>query len=120
MFHILKRCLWHGHAAISTECQLSKGLTAHSNTPFNKLCIEAYGEWLNKKAKLEALNYTVVSKWECQYIKERLEDPHLASFLAEHYQHRPLERLVLRRGLRGGRTESMSIFISRRWQPYLT
>lgn len=53
----------------------------------------------------------MVVMWECQFNRLREEDPDLKAFLDELYADgdRPRERLRIREGLRGGRTEAFRL-----------
>ncbi len=103
-------CLCHGHLSSGEACSLSVGLTKNSKTPWGRLIHEVFTQWLRKKIALESGEtplgkVTVVYIWECLYLRQKEEDPNLQEFLQHYYKRRPLERLTLRRALRGGRTE---------------
>jgi len=54
-----------------------------------------------------------VVKWECEYQRERTSDETLKIFIEDYYRHgRPRDRLCLREGLRGGRTETFRMLFN--------
>ncbi len=75
-------------------------------TPF-KVPFEEVRDNLERKRKdLAELGISLVEKWQCDFMRDKEEDEDLQCFLARYHEQVPPERLALRQGLRGGRTES--------------
>ncbi len=102
-------CVYHGHCLANKDCPLSAGMEA---TPF-KVPFEEVRDSLERKRKdLKELNIDLVEKWECEFLRDKEEDEELQRFLTWYHQRVPPERLALRRGLRGGRTENFRMSFS--------
>ena len=68
---------------------------------------EVYEATLLKIARLQAAGYHVKIKWECDYIKERKENPQLKQFVDTFELVSPLEP---RDAFFGGRTEAITLY----------
>ena len=105
-------CLTHYHGALNSGCPISRDFSPCDNNPFGVTMESAARAWQNKKKFLEDRGYTVVVMWECQWEALKRSDNEVKTFLAETLYsrgRRPVERLRLRTGLRGGRTESFRL-----------
>ena len=70
---------------------------------------EVYDATLKKIEQLRASGFNVKVKWECEYVKERKEDPQLKQFLESFVLVTPLEP---RDAFFGGRTEATTLYAS--------
>ena len=105
-------CLAHYHAHCHRQCPKSASFSPADPSPFGKSMHEAGEAWKRKVAFLQWKGYRVETMWECEWERRKREDPDVKAFLeGELYGQgrRPVERLRLRTGLRGGRTESFRL-----------
>ncbi len=107
-------CGVHWHRGEEEDCPISKNFAPNDKNPFGAECHNVYAAWLRKKAYYERLGLVVKPVWECQANALKDSDPAFARFLKEVFyaEGRPLERLKLRQGLRGGRTEVFRMLYS--------
>ena len=68
---------------------------------------EVYEATLKKIDQLQAAGFNVKVKWECDYVKERKEDPQLKQFVDNFELITPLEP---RDAFFGGRTEAITLY----------
>ena len=68
---------------------------------------EVYKATLKKLADLKASGYNVIEKWECQYLKERQDNPELKAFIDTL---RFVTPLVPRDAFFGGRTGATTLY----------
>ena len=105
-------CLAHYHAAETKDCPKSACFSPCDNNPFGTSMQQAGAAWKKKKDFLTSRGYRVVTMWECQWDKEKETNDNVKDFLNTDFYgslERPKERLRLRTGLRGGRTESFRL-----------
>lgn len=103
-------CLFHGHCVIEPDCPLSRHLRAHHPSVFGQSMSQVYRQWLEKRDCLRRQGIQVECMWECQFLRQRETDPELDAFVRG--LDRPPERLTMRDGLRGGRTEAFHLLFS--------
>ena len=73
----------------------------------DRTCEEVYEATLKKVHDLRAANYQVKVKWECEYLKEKITEPDLITFLQSFHLVTPLEP---RDAFFGGRTEAITLY----------
>ena len=95
-------CNFHGCKLCHPLCR-NQPLYSHPDRTIE----EVYESTRNKLAALRASGFTVVEKWECQYVKERKTNPQLKAF-AESNQLVTL--LEPRDAFFGGRTGAISLY----------
>lgn len=66
-----------------------------------------YQRTLEKKSYIESLGYTYISKWECEFDREILDNPNIKSFVDGINYVTPLEP---RDAFAGGRTEAFKLY----------
>ncbi|XP_055353302.1 uncharacterized protein LOC129599174 [Paramacrobiotus metropolitanus] len=91
-------CLFHGHPECTEE---------EDRSPFSrKKMSEVYEEYLDRVRYLEDEKYTVVTKWECEWKRER-KDTDIATFLSGQNLREPLNP---RDAFKGGRTNASRLY----------
>ncbi|XP_055357527.1 uncharacterized protein LOC129602520, partial [Paramacrobiotus metropolitanus] len=91
-------CVFHGHP----ECT-----EPQDRSPFSrKLMRDVYEEYVDRVRYLEDENYTVVTMWECHWMKERNE-LNIADFLAGQNLRDPMNP---REAFKGGRTNASRLY----------
>ena len=100
-------CHWHGHP----KCQKSKLPNNEENILLPSAVL--YAMTVDRCVKLKKLNYKVIEKWECDFDKEMKNISEEEKLFLESLDL--VERLDIRDGLYGGRTESFRLY----WKKYL-
>ncbi|XP_055355959.1 uncharacterized protein LOC129601230 [Paramacrobiotus metropolitanus] len=91
-------CVFHGHPECTEE---------EDRSPFSrKKMSEVYEEYLDRVRYLEDEKYTVVTKWECEWKRER-KDTDIATFLSGQNLREPLNP---RDAFKGGRTNASRLY----------
>ena len=73
----------------------------------DRTCEEVFEATLKKVATLKAAGYSVVVKWECEFVKEKTTDADVIAFLQTFHMVTPLEP---RDAFFGGRTEAITLY----------
>ena len=94
-------CFFHGcvNCFPKQRLRVSK---ARSDRSFN----ECFDATLRKRTRLEEAGYRVISKWECDWDRERQDKADVATYLAQHPVVAPLEP---RDAFFGGRTNAVKL-----------
>lgn len=104
-------CLFHGHCVLDPSCPVSVHLNASQPSIYGEPMHMVYRKWLEKKDYLIKQGIKVEWMWECEFKKMKQDKPEVASFVKKLYAGgRPKERLTLRDGLRGGRSEAYCLY----------
>ncbi len=100
-------CAVHYHRQEDPNCPLTQKFLPGSANPFGRRCENAHEAWMKKKLFYSKAGLRVEFIWECEFAKLKEESQSLRRYLSEvRYLHgRPPQRLKIRAGLRGGRTE---------------
>ena len=95
-------CFFHGCPLCFPKTRLSSVSRLRSDRTMQE-CFEAT---LTKRRKLESAGYTVVTKWECQWLRDMKDNETIRSFVDRHLPISPLEP---RDAFFGGRTNAVKL-----------
>ena len=100
-------CIFHGD--LRKSCTLTPENANENTINFLNMSYGALKRKFNRQKKtLENKNIRVVVQWECDFLKENE---------LENFEKAPLDRLIPRDCLRGGRTETFGVFYCKTTQP---
>ena len=95
-------CFFHG----CPDCFPKNRVSTVSRLRSDRTMQECFKATLIKRKKLESAGYTVVTKWECQWLRDMKDNETLRSFVDRHLPISPLEP---RDAFFGGRTNAVKL-----------
>jgi G:T-mismatch repair DNA endonuclease (very short patch repair protein) len=104
-------CFYHAHLH---DCLINPNVSPQTNHALFKKTYQEINNDFDKKIAMLLTNHPsevkkVTIVWECQYLKQKKENPELQFFLSNIFKPRPLFRLRPRTAIRGSFTECYAL-----------